>query len=153
MPVETNDTKLPIKTPKPRQFGGGLLILLTLLLLLNFVVPSFGPRPAQMAYSDFVAQVQAGKVDRAMIGPSEIEFTLKPDPNGEQSTRPKGPLVYSTTPIPTDLELPKILRDNGVEFGAPRPSNNGWIGTLLSWVIPPLIFFGIWGWLLNRQGG
>ncbi|MFM7448197.1 MAG: ATP-dependent zinc metalloprotease FtsH, partial [Leptolyngbyaceae cyanobacterium] len=46
-----------------------------------------------------------------------------------------------------------ILRDNGVEFGAPRPSNNGWIGTLLSWVIPPLIFFGIWGWLLNRQGG
>ncbi|HEY9753054.1 MAG TPA: ATP-dependent zinc metalloprotease FtsH, partial [Coleofasciculaceae cyanobacterium] len=153
MPVETNDTKLPIKTPKPRQFGGGLLILLTLLLLLNFVVPSFGPRPAQMAYSDFVAQVQAGKVDRAMIGPSEIEFTLKPDPNGESSTRPKVPLVYSTTPIPTDLELPKILRDNGVEFGAPRPSNNGWIGTLLSWVIPPLIFFGIWGWLLNRQGG
>lgn len=153
MPVETNDTKLPIKTPKPRQFGGGLLILLTLLLLLNFVVPSFGPRPAQMAYSDFVAQVQAGKVDRAMIGPSEIEFTLKPDPNGEPSTRPKVPLVYSTTPIPTDLELPKILRDNGVEFGAPRPSNNGWIGTLLSWVIPPLIFFGIWGWLLNRQGG
>lgn len=153
MPVETNDTKLPIKTPKPRQFGGGLLILLTLLLLLNFVVPSFGPRPAQMAYSDFVAQVQAGKVDRAMIGPSEIEFTLRPDPNGEPSTRPKVPLVYSTTPIPTDLELPKILRDNGVEFGAPRPSNNGWIGTLLSWVIPPLIFFGIWGWLLNRQGG
>ncbi len=153
MPVETNDTKLPIKTPRPRQFGGGLLILLTLLLLLNFVVPSFGPRPAQMAYSDFVAQAQAGKVDRAMIGPSEIEFTLKPDLNGEPSSTPKIPRIYSTTPIPTDLELPKILRNNGVEFSAPRPSNNGWIGTLLSWVIPPLIFFGIWGWLLNRQGG
>jgi cell division protease FtsH len=54
--------------------------------------------------------------------------------------------------VSPDLELPKILRENGVKFGAPPPNNNAWIGTVLSWVVPPLIFFGIWGWLLNRQG-
>ena len=152
MPVET--PKGPsLKTPRPRQFGGGILILLTLLLLLNFVIPSFGSRPPQIAYSDFITQVQAGKVDRALVGSNQIEFTLKPDPNAPASQPQQRPNVYTTTPVAVDLDLPKILRDNGVEFGAPPPNNNGWIGTLLSWVVPPLIFFGIWGWLLNRQGG
>jgi cell division protease FtsH len=150
MPVETNNK---MKTPRPRQFGGGLLILFTLLLLLNFVVPSvFGQRPPQIAYSDFIAQVQSGKVSQALITPNRIEFTLKPDAtaDGTQSQQPAR--VYSTTPLPVDLDLPKILRDHNVEFGAPPPSNNGWIGTLLSWVAPPLVFFGIWAFLMNRQG-
>lgn len=151
MPIETN-SKSPMRSSRPRQLGGGLLILVTVLLILNFIIPSLGARPTQIAYSDFVAQVQAGKVDRALVGPQQIEFTLKPTGNQPQETATVPP-VFSTTPIPTDLELPKILRENGVEFGAPAPSNSGWIGTLLSWVAPPLIFFGIWGWLMNRQGG
>lgn len=152
MPVDTKN-KSPLKTPRPRQFGGGLLILITLLLVLNFVIPSFGSRPPQIAYSDFIAQVQAGKVDQALIGQNQIEFTLKPDPTAPTTAEGQKRRVFSTTPIAVDLDLPKILRDNGVEFGAPPPNNNGWIGTLLSWVVPPLIFFGIWGWLSNRQGG
>jgi len=151
MPVETNNK---MKTPRPRQFGGGLLILVTLLLLLNFVVPSFfGQRTPQIAYSDFVAQVQAGKVSQALITPNKIEFTLKPEAGADATQPQQPPRVYSTTPLPVDLDLPKILRDNGVEFGAPPPSNNAWIGTILSWVAPPLIFFGIWAFLMNRQGG
>lgn len=150
MPIETNN-KPPIKTPRPRQLGGGLLILLTGLLLLNFVLPGFGPQMPQVPYSDFVAQVEANKVDRAVIGTNQIEFSLKPQDVGDQAAN--RPQVFQTTPVAIDLDLPKILRDHNVEFAAPPPSKNGWIGTLLSWVIPPLIFFGIWGWLLNRQGG
>ncbi|HIK18892.1 MAG TPA: ATP-dependent zinc metalloprotease FtsH [Leptolyngbyaceae cyanobacterium M33_DOE_097] len=152
MPVDTGN-KSPLKSPRRRQLGGSLLILLTLLLVLNFVIPSFGSRPPQVAYSDFINQVKAGKVDRALVGSERIEFTLKPTedtPTTEEAARPR---VYSTTPVQIDLDLPKILRDNSVEFGAPQPNQNGWISTLLSWVIPPLIFFGIWGFLLNRQGG
>jgi cell division protease FtsH len=151
MPVETNN-KRSIKPPRPRQFGGSLLILLTLLLLLNFIIPSFGPRLPQVAYSDFMAQVQAGKVDQAVVGTNQIEFTLKPDANADPAQAQTAPKVFTTTPVSPDLELPKILRENGVKFGAPPPNNNAWIGTVLSWVVPPLIFFGIWGWLLNRQG-
>ncbi|WP_421658166.1 ATP-dependent zinc metalloprotease FtsH [Leptothermofonsia sp. ETS-13] len=151
MPVKTNGGP-PLKTPKPRQLGGGLLILITLLLLLNFVIPSFGPRPPQIPYSDFIAQVEAGKVDQALVGNNQIQFILKPDPNAPTNEAQR-PRVYTTTPVAVDLDLPKILRENGVEFGAPPPNNNGWISTLLGWVVPPLIFFGIWGWLLNRQGG
>jgi cell division protease FtsH len=149
MPVETNN-KNPIKPPRLRQFGGSFLILLTLLLLLNFIVPSFfGPRLPQVPYSEFIAQVQAGKVDRAVVGNDRIQYAIKAQtPEGNPIEQ-----VFTTTPVAIDLDLPKILRENHVEFAAPPPNQNGWIGTLLSWVAPPLIFFGIWGFLINRQGG
>ncbi|MBE9191834.1 ATP-dependent zinc metalloprotease FtsH [Gloeocapsopsis crepidinum LEGE 06123] len=146
MPVETNNKKRPKKQPQARQFGGSLLILFTILLLLNFIVPSFGSRLPQVPYSDFITQVEADRVDRAIVGSDRIEFALKPETEGESQ-------VFTTTPITIDLDLPKILREHNVKYAAPAPNNNGWIGTILSWVIPPLIFFGIWGFLINRQGG
>jgi cell division protease FtsH len=153
MPVETNNdnnNKPQIKPPRIRQFGGSLLILLTFLLLLNLIVPSFfGPRLPQVPYSDFIAQVQAGKVERAIVGNESIEYVIKTQ---NQEGKPVEQ-VLATTPVAIDLDLPKILRENNVEFAAPPPNQNGWIATLLSWVVPPLIFFGIWGFLLNRQGG
>jgi len=149
MPVDTQN-KNSIKPPKMRQFGGSLFILLTLLLLLNFIVPSFfGPEYAQAPYSEFIAQVQAGKVERAIVGNESIQYAIaSKNADGEVVEQ-----VFTTTPVGLDLDLPKILRENNVEFAAPPPNNNGWIGTLLSWVIPPLIFFGIWGILMRRQGG
>ncbi|MBW4624883.1 MAG: ATP-dependent zinc metalloprotease FtsH [Brasilonema octagenarum HA4186-MV1] len=151
MPVETNNKKKrQIKLPKIRQFGGSLLILLTLLFLLNLIVPSFfGPKLPQVPYSDFIAQVQTGKVERAIVGGDRIEYAIKTQtPDGKPTEQ-----VFATTPVAIDLDLPKILRDNKVEFAAPLPDQNGWIGTLLSWVAPPLIFIAIWGFFLNRGGG
>jgi cell division protease FtsH len=149
MPVET-DKKNSNKPPRLRQFGGSFLILLTLLLLLNFIVPSFlGPRLPEVPYSDFISQVQAGKVDKAIVGGDRIQYSIKTQaPDGKVADE-----VFATTPVAIDLDLPKILRENNVEFAAPPPDQNGWIGTLLSWVAPPLIFFGIWAFLINRQGG
>jgi cell division protease FtsH len=149
MPVETNN-KNKIKPPKMRQFGGSFLILLTLILFLNLFLPSiFGAQLPQVPYSDFVAAVQAGKVNKAIIGNERIEYTLK----SETSDSKTGEKVLQTTPVALDLDLPKILRENNVEFAAPAPDQNGWIATLLSWVIPPLIFFAIWGFFINRGGG
>lgn len=159
MPVKTNN-KRPFKRLKPRQLGGILVFLLTALLLYNFIVPSFGPQYPRVPYSDFVAQVEAGKVNRAVIGNTRIEYVLKTQPAPSLSGNP-APLgekraatsqVFVTTPIALDLDLPKILREHNVEFAAPPPDNNGWIGDLLSWVVPPLLFLGIWGFLINRGG-
>lgn len=149
MPVENNN-KNQLKPSRWRQFGGSFLILVTVLLLLNFIVPSFlGPRLPQVPYSDFVVQVEAGKVERAMVGSDRIEYVLKTQtPDGNPTEQ-----VLTTTPVALDLDLPKILREHNVEFAAPTPDQNGWLNTLISWVAPPLIFFGIWGFLMNRQGG
>ncbi|MDB9380099.1 ATP-dependent metallopeptidase FtsH/Yme1/Tma family protein, partial [Nodularia sphaerocarpa] len=151
MPVETNNHhKNTNKPPKTRQFGGSLLILLTFLLVLNLVVPSlFGQRTAPVPYSEFITQVQNNQVEQAVVGSDRIEYTIKTQtPEGETVKQ-----VFTTTPVALDLDLPKILREHNVEFTAPPPSESAWIATLFSWVIPPLIFFSIWGFLINRQGG
>ncbi len=149
MPVETNNNK-PNKQPKTSQFGGTLLILLSFLLLLNFIVPSFlGMGQSQVPYSEFIAQVQDGKVEQALVGSDRIEYTIKTQTPEDETVEQ----VFTTTPVALDLDLPKILRENNVEFTAPPPSQNGWIGTLLSWIAPPLIFLGIWAFLINRQAG
>ncbi|MGF1989623.1 MAG: ATP-dependent zinc metalloprotease FtsH [Nostoc sp. ZfuVER08] len=149
MPVETNNKK-PMKSPKSGQFSGSFLILLTLLLVLNFIVPSFLiSKSPQIPYSTFLAEVEAGKVDRAIVSSDRIEYTIKTQ-TADGKFKEQG---FVTTPVGMDLDLPKLLREHHVQFAAPPPNQNAWIATLLSWIAPPLIFFGIWGFLMSRQGG
>lgn len=148
MPLET-ETNRSAKTPQPKQFGDSFILLLTILLLFNLVIlPLFSPRPTETPYSEFINLVEAGKVERAIITSERIEYFLK-------DTKIKGqtPPVYVTVPVALDLDLPKILRENNVEFGSPPPNPYGWLGTLLGWIAPPLIFFGIWIWLISRSQG
>lgn len=149
MPVDTNN-KSNVKMPRPKQLGGSLLILLTILVVLNLIIPGVGGRRYnQVAYSTFINQVESGQVDQAIISSNQIEYILKASSDKPNAQRP----IFVTTPVGIDLDLPKILRENKVQFAAPPPNNSGWISTLLSWVAPPLIFLGIWSWFLNRQGG
>ncbi|MBF2047841.1 MAG: ATP-dependent zinc metalloprotease FtsH [Elainella sp. C42_A2020_010] len=61
--------------------------------------------------------------------------------------------VYSTVPIADNTRnLVELLEENNVEFRA--APQGGFLSTLLGWVLPPLIFVGIWAWFLQRaQGG
>ncbi|MEO1592509.1 MAG: ATP-dependent zinc metalloprotease FtsH, partial [Cyanobacteria bacterium J06632_22] len=104
-----------------------------------------GPQTPRTPYSMFLHQVQEGEVARVSLGQNEIRYQLK------EGTSEPGQ-VYSTTPI-FDLKLPDVLEANGVVFSAPPPARNQWIGGLLSWVIPPLIFVAVWRFFLARGGG
>ncbi|NJR69442.1 MAG: ATP-dependent zinc metalloprotease FtsH [Synechococcales cyanobacterium CRU_2_2] len=134
---------------KPRQFQIGNLVLTLsgLLLLTNIFLPGIlGPSISRVPYSMFINQVGNGTVERASVSQEEIRYQLKPA-EGEEVGQ-----VFSTTPI-FDLELPKRLEANGVEFAAPTPPKNRWFTTLLGWVVPPLIFVAIFQFFAARQGG
>jgi cell division protease FtsH len=132
--------------PRSRQIGNILLLISGLFLLANLFLPSlFGPQIPQVPYSIFINQVEDGDVARASVGQNEIRYQLKGENNQPGQ-------VISTTPI-FDLELPKRLEDKGVEFAAVPPPRNNWFTTLLSWVIPPLIFIGILQFFAGRFGG
>jgi cell division protease FtsH len=134
------------KPPRFRQIGGILLILSTLFLLVNLFLPGlFSPRIPQVPYSVFIHQVHEGEVARAYVTQDQIRYQLKPD--AEQPNE-----VLTTTPI-FDLELPKVLEENGVEFAAAPPPRGNWFTSLLGWVIPPIIFVAIWQFFINRGSG
>lgn len=140
---------MPVKNqPSPsrrRQIANILFIVSGLYLVGNLIFTSFfGPGIPQVPYSLFIHQVDEGQVDQVAVGQNQIRYRLKPE--GDQP-----PQLFVTTPI-FDLELPKRLEDKGVEFAAVPPPKNGWLGNILSWVIPPLIFVAIWQFF-NRAGG
>ena len=134
------------KGPRPNPITSILLFLPLILLLSNLVLPYFtGPRVQRVPYSFFVEQVREHKVDRVSVGQDVIRYQLKDD-SGQAGQ------VLQTTPI-FDLELPKVLEANGVEFAAIPPAGNRWFFTLLGWVIPPVIFVAIFQFFSRRQGG
>ena len=135
------------KPPSPSSQIGNILILLAgLIFLANIFFPQlFGNPTPQVPYSLFIDQVEDGKVERVSLGQEEIRYQLK----GEYDQQGQ---LLRTTPI-FDLELPKRLEDKGVEFAAtPTPPNN-WLGSILGWVIPPVIFVLIWQFFLARSSG
>lgn len=93
----------------------------------------------------FIHRVQEQEVLKASVGQDEIRYQLK-DENGEPGQ------VYETTPI-FDLQLPRVLEENGVEFAAVPPPQNQWFTNLLGWIVPPLIFVAVWRFFLARGGG
>jgi cell division protease FtsH len=140
------------KAPEPTYFNRSIIILLTWLLLLN-VFLSRPSQPSRVPYSDFIDRIEAGSVTSVAIGPDRIEYVLEPDETVTQtSTNSDTPTsqTFVTTPLPNDSDLPKRLREHHVKFSALPPNGNSWIATLLSWIMPPLIFCGIWLWLLSR---
>lgn len=134
----------------PRRFplSSILFLLAGVFFLLNALSPFFLSRSIpQVPYSLFIDQVNDGKVSRAYVGQDEIRYQLKEDGLTEDQAR-----ILATTPI-FDLELPQRLEDKGVEFAAAPPPKSNWFTTLLSWVIPPLIFVAIFQFFSARQGG
>jgi cell division protease FtsH len=95
MPIDTEPNRRKM-LPGFRRFGGGMLVLFILLLVLDFLILQ-GPRPPQVSYSDFMKQVAAGQVDRAIVSPN----VLKPDPVLPGTTPGQ---VLVTRPVLTDLE-------------------------------------------------
>ncbi|MBD2177333.1 ATP-dependent metallopeptidase FtsH/Yme1/Tma family protein [Pseudanabaena sp. FACHB-1998] len=134
------------KRSRARLIGNVLLLIGAGLLIINIFLPNlFAPPVARVPYSLFVHEIEEGHVARVYIGQDQITYQLKgvtPEILGD---------VISTTPI-FDLNLPERLEKSGVEFAAAPVQKSGWFGTLLSWVIPPLIFVGIFQ-LFSRNGG
>jgi cell division protease FtsH len=140
---------MPIKNenqpPRSRLFGRIFLTLAGGLLLANLFAPAiFGNNVQRVPYSLFIHQVDEGQVAQVEVGQNQIRYLLKTEA-GEPGQ------VLSTTPI-FDMELPKRLESKGVEFGAVQPPRNTWFSSILGWVIPPLIFVGIWQFFARRSG-
>jgi cell division protease FtsH len=140
---------MPIKDqsqPPRRRFGNILLLVSGLFLLANLLLPNlFSPQVPRVPYSLFIHQVDEQEIARVSVGQNEIRYQLK-------ATDEQPGQVLATTPI-FDMELPKRLEEKGIEFAAAPPSRNGWLTSLLGWVVPPLIFVAIWQFFISRSGG
>ncbi|PSN18482.1 cell division protein FtsH [filamentous cyanobacterium CCP5] len=134
-----------------RWVGGGFLILAAGFLLFSVASSSLqsGDRES-VPYSRFLEQVEADQVKEATVAPNRIRYELK---GNQAEAGSESAQTFETVPIQNDQSLTELLRQHDVEFSAVPPQDGGW-GGVLSWVLLPLLFFGLWSFILRRgQGG
>ena len=142
MPIREDDNR-----PNPR-FGILNLVLIGfgVLLLLSSFIPNQGMQQVpRVPYSLFIDQVNDGAVKRAYITQDQIRYELSEPEEG-------APSVLATTPI-FDMDLPQRLETKGVEFAAAPPKKPNIFTTILSWVVPPLIFILVLQFFARRSMG
>lgn len=119
----------------------GLAILI--IIFLNYVVFPllFYPRPRQVAYSQFMRDVDRGIVTQVEVSNTEIQYATR---EGEQ-------VNYFKTGIMNDPDLIANLEAKNVEFGAVIPERpNTFLSLLLTWGLP-ILFFVMMGRFVSRS--
>ena len=142
MPIRQDDNR------PNRRFGIINLVLIGfgVLLLFSSFIPSNGIQQVpRVPYSLFIDQVNDGAVKRAYITQDQIRYELSDPEEG-------APPVLATTPI-FDMDLPQRLESKGVEFAAAPPKKPNIFTTILSWVVPPLIFILVLQFFARRSMG
>ena len=140
--------------------NGFLVGYLVAMVLTIFLVQSFlfAPHAESLSYSDFKTLLRNGKVSDLTLDRQGISGTVVTD--GLQGLVPKdrlealqraGGSTRFTTVRVDDPSLVAELEAAHVKFTGHVESS--WISTLLSWVLPTLIFMGVWLFLMRRMSG
>ena len=114
------------------------------LLLLQSLLGTW-QQTVEVPYSEFVRYLKEGRLVDVTLTADSVEATLSASGN-----QPGGRIVATRA----EGELVELLLDQGVTFQVTR--SNEFLGTLLSWFMPLLLFFGVWYFVVRRvmgQGG
>jgi len=117
--------------------------VLAILLLLGFqALLQEPPQVERISYATFERWLEEGRVDDLTVSENRITGRVV-DPGAEAPAR------FTTTRV--DPEIAAKLDAAGVDYSG--GTDAGVVGEVVSWVVPMLIFFGIWLYLLRRIAG
>jgi cell division protease FtsH len=137
-----------------------LIALLLLVLLQNvFIAPDVQP----LDYSEFKALLRAGHIARVTLSTSSLQGELRtkgierilpqdkvarlvktPGKEDTSGLRPFTAVRVDDPNLVQELEAAKVPYRGTIE--------QSWVATLLSWVLPAVIFVSLWGFVLRRLG-
>ena len=116
------------------------LIAVIAFLLLQSLLDNQQP-VARIPYSEFVSQLKEGRISELAISERQIEGRLKEPLSG-------GQLRFTTLRV--EPQLAALLEQYPVRYSGKLESTL--LRDVLSWVVPALLFFAIWLFLLKRLG-
>ncbi len=119
-----------------------LLLALWALFLINSYF--MAPREVKISYSEFKNLLAQGRIKEVVIDKEKITGKAFIADDKEEKEK-----AFVTIRV-EDPDLVKELRQYGVTFSGKR--ENTLLRGLLSWVIPLLLFVGIWVFLMRRIG-
>lgn len=116
------------------------IIVIAVAIFNTFVHPQ--EKFTEMAYSDFVTQIEKKNVSSVIMVENSIKGKLK---DGTE---------FSTYIPNNDTQIVKKMTDGDVVITVKPPEQPSWWMSLLSSLFPILILVGVWFWIMNQtQGG
>ena len=106
------------KTPESKPVSWSMIITAICLIMFSLFLP--GTPHKSQPYSEFINQVENGRVERVTIGSNQIDYILKPGLSNSDAAQ-----VYTTGIVKQDTDLPKLLREHQVEFSAVSTNSDG----------------------------
>lgn len=121
-------------------------VMLLLLIINSFVYPKFGqPTVKDTDYATFISYVDHGKVNKVVVKDDLIYFTV-----GKEQFK----TVEVNDPQLSDrlLKAKSPNRSGRIEFTKTLPQKNSpLLDFIIWWILPALIFFGLWQWGAKRM--
>ena len=137
--------------------GQMILSFIMVTLVALFFISFFASRFSQMSskettYSDFLKQLEHNNIKTVEFGNYEIDYTLVEDKAAYKITYYTG-MVNDPDLIKT-LKESKTSEGNPIEISATVPDNTStWLLNILSFVIPLVILWILFGMLMKKMGG
>lgn len=126
---------------KKTRFNIGYWIVAFFILMAFQYLFETATQVAQIPYSQFEAYLNEGKVAEVAVSDRFIQGRFKEPVNG----RP----MFITTRVEPDLA--RQLQSQGVVVTGQIEST--FLRDFLSWIVPVLLFLGVWMFIVNRAGG
>ena len=117
------------------------LAIFAIILVHDFIVAT--QKLEEIPYSEFKTLLAAGKVAEATVTQQRVTGVLRP----EDATKEQK--LFTTVRV-EDPDLVKELNARNVTFSGVIEST--FLRNLLSWVVPALVFVGIWYFAMRRFG-
>ena len=117
-----------------------LLGVWLVLLLQNYITTMFEIKT--IPYSEFLKLLKENKVTEVAISANQIQGKIRDDAAGKEQ-------MFRTVRV--DPDTSNLLEQYNVDFKGEIESS--FFPTLLSWVVPVFLFFGLWYFLMKRMAG
>ena len=147
----------PLNRKQFRFSVGYFLFMLLMLFLLNFLF--LRPKVESIDYSAFKAKMESGEIHRVEMSDKYLTgFNLTKAQMDEyiktlsEKKKPaEVPKTYRTVRV-DDPDFIRLMDAKGIEYYGVVPENRSWLSTLLSWILPIVLFVLVWNYL-NKQMG
>ena len=129
--------------------------ILSLLCITYFTRAVSGATTVEITYNKFIDMVNEGKVESVKIDSNQIEITPVSEMISDKNTY--SPMMYAvkvtyvTGKAEDDTTLTKRLLDAGVEVSGKVPDGSGILISILSYVIPILLMWGLLSLLFRKM--
>ncbi len=123
---------------KKHQFNISYFFI-TLMLVIAFQAWFSSRTIVQVPYSEFLQLLQGGQIQEITVTENRIQ--------GKFTSPQNGVTHFKTHRV--DPEFAKALEDSGVRFSGASEEN--WLTTLASWILPIVVFFGLWMFFFRRM--